>query len=125
LNSPKLLAWAAGRTAKTRASDVGELTLSMLRGEQGAQNREITELIAWLKTQASPEVICLSNALLIAWCAACTGNWARRSSACCKARNLFSMRCQTHFVAPSGVNWPSAPRKWTRGSPRADGRQKG
>jgi glycosyltransferase involved in cell wall biosynthesis len=65
LNSPKLLAWAAGRTAKTRPSDVGELTLSMLRGEQGAQNREITELINWLKTQPRPDVICLSNALLI------------------------------------------------------------
>jgi glycosyltransferase involved in cell wall biosynthesis len=65
LNSPRLLAWAAGRTAKTRAADVGELTLSMLRGEQGAQNREITELINWLKTQTRPHVVCLSNALLI------------------------------------------------------------
>src|SRR6266487_470606 len=33
LAAPALLRWASGRAAKTRAADVGELTLSMLRGE--------------------------------------------------------------------------------------------
>ena len=65
LNSRRLLEWAAGRTAKTRASDVGEILLSMLRGETGHQDREITELVAWLREHAKPDVICLSNALLI------------------------------------------------------------
>ena len=65
LNSRRLLEWAAGRAAKTRATEVGELLLSMLRGETGNQNREITELIGWLREQAKPDVICLSNALLI------------------------------------------------------------
>lgn len=65
LNSRGLLEWAAGRAAKTRASDVGDILLSMLRGESGNQDREITELIAWLREQAKPDVICLSNALLI------------------------------------------------------------
>src|SRR5258708_4364392 len=37
LASRSLLHWAAGRTAKTRAADLGELTLSMLRGEEGNQ----------------------------------------------------------------------------------------
>ena len=45
--------------------ELGELTLSMLRGEQGYQARELDELIAWLKTQPKTDVICLSNALLI------------------------------------------------------------
>lgn len=65
LNSRRLLEWAAGRAAKTRAEDVGDVLFSMLRGEHGNQNREITELVAWLRDQAKPEVICLSNALLI------------------------------------------------------------
>jgi len=65
LNSRLLLERAAGRAAKTRADDVGEILLSMLRGESGNQNREITELIAWLREHAKPDVICLSNALLI------------------------------------------------------------
>ena len=63
--SPRLLKWAAGKAAKTRASDLGELTLSMLRGEAGNQARELDELIAWLKTQPKPDVLCLSNALLV------------------------------------------------------------
>ena len=63
--SRSLLRWAAGRAAKTRAADLGELTLSMLRGEDGKQARELDELISWLKTQPKPDVVCLSNALLL------------------------------------------------------------
>ncbi|MBI5802315.1 MAG: glycosyltransferase family 4 protein [Verrucomicrobia bacterium] len=65
LDSPALLKLAAGRAAKTRAADVGDLTLSMLRGEEGNQARELDELIAWLKTQPRPDVVLLSNALLV------------------------------------------------------------
>jgi glycosyltransferase involved in cell wall biosynthesis len=65
LSSPFLLNWASGRAAKTRAADVGELALSMIRGEEGNQARELADLIAWLKTQPKPDVICLSNALLV------------------------------------------------------------
>lgn len=65
LASPTLLRWAAGKAAKTRAEDVGDLTLSMLRGEEGNQAQELDELIGWLKTQPRPDVICLSNALLL------------------------------------------------------------
>jgi len=65
LASPRLLKWAAGRAAKTRPADAGEITLSMLRGEAGHQARELDELIGWLKTHAKPDVVCLSNALLI------------------------------------------------------------
>jgi len=60
-----LLKWAAGKTAKTRAEDLGDITLSMLRGEDGNQARELNELITWLKPQPKPDVICLSNALLL------------------------------------------------------------
>jgi glycosyltransferase involved in cell wall biosynthesis len=63
--SRPLLQWAAGKAAKTRPADLGELTLSMLRGEVGNQAREIEGLIEWLKTQPKPDVLCLSNALLI------------------------------------------------------------
>jgi len=64
-DSPALLKWAAGKAAKTRAADVGELTLSMVRGEAGNQARELEELLAWLKTQPPPNVLCLSNVLLV------------------------------------------------------------
>jgi glycosyltransferase involved in cell wall biosynthesis len=65
LSSRGVLQWAAGRAAKTRAEDLGELTLSMLRGEEGNQARELNELVAWLKTQPKPDLICLSTGLLI------------------------------------------------------------
>lgn len=65
LSSPPVLKWASGRAAKTRAEDVGELTLSMMRGEEGQQASELEQLIDWLKEQKQPDVICLSNALLI------------------------------------------------------------
>src|SRR5262245_8244407 len=64
LSTRPLLRWASGRAAKTRAADVGDLTLSMLDGEAGHQGRELDDLIAWLLTQPKPDVICLSNALL-------------------------------------------------------------
>ncbi len=64
-SSPRLLKWAAGRAAKTRAADLGDLTLSMILGEEGRQARELVQLVDFLKTHAKPDIICLSNALLI------------------------------------------------------------
>jgi glycosyltransferase involved in cell wall biosynthesis len=61
----RLLKWAAGKAAKTRPEQLGELTLSMLRGEAGNQARELNDLIAWLKKQPAPDVICLSTVLLL------------------------------------------------------------
>src|SRR2546422_2982071 len=65
LASKKLLNWVSGWAAKTRPEDVGELTISMLRGEEGKQARELDDLIAWLKQHPHPDIICLSNALLV------------------------------------------------------------
>lgn len=65
LDSPRVLNLAAGSAAKTRASDVGDLTVSMLRGEDGRQAREIDALVEWLKRHFKPDAVCLSNALLI------------------------------------------------------------
>ena len=49
---------------KTRGAEVGDLTLSMMRGETGHQAREIEQLIAWLSEHEQPDVVCLSNALI-------------------------------------------------------------
>lgn len=64
LASRKLLGWAGSRAAKTRAADVGDMMISMLRGESGRQAKELDDLIGWLKTQPAPDIVCLSNALL-------------------------------------------------------------
>ncbi len=65
VGSERVLKWAANRSGKTRAEDVGHLTISMLRGEEGNQSRELDELLSWLKTQPKPDIVCLSNSLLL------------------------------------------------------------
>jgi glycosyltransferase involved in cell wall biosynthesis len=56
---------AAGRhAAKTRPQDVADITLSMLRGEQGNQSAELSGLTAWIESQPKPDMTCLSNGLL-------------------------------------------------------------
>ncbi|MGI8966908.1 MAG: glycosyltransferase family 4 protein, partial [Limisphaerales bacterium] len=62
---PKLLNSAANFASKTRAQDLGDLTFSMLRGEEGNQARELNDLISWLKQTGKPDLISLSNGLLI------------------------------------------------------------
>jgi glycosyltransferase involved in cell wall biosynthesis len=61
---PALLNLAAGPATRTRPENLGAITLSMLRGEEGNQARELDELIRWLRHE-KPDVICLSNALLL------------------------------------------------------------
>jgi glycosyltransferase involved in cell wall biosynthesis len=65
LDAPGLLKAAASRAGATRASELGDLTLSMLRGEEGNQAKELDRLIRWLVSDVGPDVVCLSNALLI------------------------------------------------------------
>ena len=64
LDWPRLLRWMAHFAVKTRAEDLGDLTLSMLRGEEGHQRKEIDKLVGWLKDEVQPEVVVLTNVLL-------------------------------------------------------------
>lgn len=88
--SPALLKRLGRRAAKTRPAEVGELAISMLRGEEGNQARELDELISWLRTQPQPEVICLSNALLI--------GMARRLKAELKATIVCTFQGEDGFL---------------------------
>jgi glycosyltransferase involved in cell wall biosynthesis len=51
---------------KTDPKQLGHLTLSILRGQDGHQTKEIEKLLAWLRTEPPYDVIILPNALLIA-----------------------------------------------------------
>lgn len=64
LAHPALLRGVGRKAAQTRPEEAGDLTLSMLQGEDGRQARELDELIGWLKTQGKIDVVCLSNSLL-------------------------------------------------------------
>ena len=65
LNNSKLLKWAADHAGMTSAHDLGSITLSMLNGEEGKQNKELTFLINYLKQHLPIDIICLSNAMLL------------------------------------------------------------
>lgn len=65
LDSPQILQWAAKKAGSTNAPGLEEMTLSTLRGENGNQASELDHLISWLKKSEKPDVIHLSNALLL------------------------------------------------------------
>src|SRR5215210_6613717 len=64
LDTPGVLSFAASRAGSTEARELGDLTVSTLRGEEGNQIKELDRLAEWL-TETGPEVVCLSNALLV------------------------------------------------------------
>ena len=65
LDSPGLLRWIGRKAGMTSERDLGQTTISMLRGEQGRQIKELDRLVDWLDTRENrPDIICLSNILL-------------------------------------------------------------
>lgn len=64
-NSPFFLRYAAKKAGSTRAEGLEEMTLSMLRGHEGYQAEELQQLIDFLKNTIKPDVVHLSNALLM------------------------------------------------------------
>jgi len=64
LDAPGLLDWASRFAVKTRAEELGDLTISMLKGEHGYQRKEIAKLVHWLKRDVQPDIINMSNVLL-------------------------------------------------------------
>ena len=65
-DSEAALGFIAKRSIAVDPQSLAELTLSMLRGEDGYQRKELDNLIEWLKTEARPDVVNLPNSLLIA-----------------------------------------------------------
>ncbi len=64
-DAPGLLKWAAGMGGMTDAEELGETTISMLRGEEGRQVKELERLVVRLVSGQRPDVVHLSNALLL------------------------------------------------------------
>jgi len=56
----------ARRSIAVDPKSLAALTLSMLKGEDGYQRKELDNLIDWLKSEARPDVVNLPNSLLIA-----------------------------------------------------------
>lgn len=64
-NSPAILRYASKKSESTRAAGLEEMTISMLKGAEGYQEEELELLINFLKNHEKPDVVHLSNALLM------------------------------------------------------------
>jgi glycosyltransferase involved in cell wall biosynthesis len=64
-DAPWLLKWAASKAGTTRASSLGDMTVSMLRGQDGRQAGELERLASFLEAEGGADIIHLSNALLL------------------------------------------------------------
>ncbi len=68
LNSPALLRFAGGFISMTSPRDLGRMTLGALAGEDGNQWPEWRRALDWIKNEVKPDVISLSNGLLLGLC---------------------------------------------------------
>lgn len=64
-DSKVMLSLASRGSISTNPKMLGEMTVSVLKGEDGFQNKEIHKLIDWLKSQPLPDVISLPYSLLL------------------------------------------------------------
>ena len=77
---------AARRSIPVNARLLGEMTVSMLRGEDGLQRKEIHKLAAWLRNEPAPDIVTLPNSLLIGLAQPIREAVGRPVSARCRAR---------------------------------------
>src|SRR6185436_11858685 len=63
LDHPALLNQVSRRAGSVDPTQLGELVVSMLRGESGHQRKELAKLAGWLVTDIKPDVVHLSNSM--------------------------------------------------------------
>lgn len=68
LNAPGVLRFASRFLGMTSPRDLGLMTLGALKGEEGNQWPEWRHALDWIKTEVKPDVISLSNGLLLGLC---------------------------------------------------------
>ncbi len=64
LDAPGLLRWVSRFAIGVEARQLGEMTVSMLKGEHGRQSKEVAKLVAWLAEDARPQLVSLTAVLL-------------------------------------------------------------
>ena len=64
-DSSVMLKLASRRSISTSPKMLGELTVSMLKGDDGFQRKEILKLLDWLKHEGPPDVVSLPYTLLL------------------------------------------------------------
>lgn len=64
-DSKLMLNLASRRSISTSPKLLGELTVSMLKGNEGFQHKEVSKLVEWLSHEGAPDIISLPYTLLL------------------------------------------------------------
>ena len=64
LDAPGLLRLVSRFGIRTDPRHLGELTLSVLKGDEGYQQKELRKLLSWMDQNGRPQVVHLTNSLL-------------------------------------------------------------
>ena len=64
LDSKWLLRKAAARSGMTSSKDLGEITLSTFRGEDGPLAKEVQKVVDWFRKHGNPDILLLSTIML-------------------------------------------------------------
>lgn len=99
LSARPLLKLASGQAGKTRPEHTGPMTVSMLRGQHGHQAKEVRRLVAWMEQQGRPDVIVLSNSLLV--------GLAAPLREALGVPVVCTVQGELHFVDALGGPWPA------------------
>ena len=88
-DSPRVIQAFASRAISTDARMLGDLTVSMLRGEQGVLRKEFEKLVDWIRDEPLPDIIDLPNSLLIALAAPLKRTFKRPVCCTLQGEELF------------------------------------
>ena len=64
-DSKPVMRWLSKRSFSVDASKLGDMPVSMLQGSHGHQKKELARLAAWLGDEFKPDIVHLSDALLL------------------------------------------------------------
>jgi glycosyltransferase involved in cell wall biosynthesis len=90
LSHPALLRLATRRASAVDPAQLGAMTVSMLKGTDGNQRKEIEPLVAWLAEEMQPDVVHLSNSMML--------GLARPIAAACGTKVICSLSGEDIFL---------------------------
>jgi len=96
-DSKPMLQFAAKKSGSTKAEGLEEMTISMLNGEEGRQASELERLIKFLSREIKPDIVHLSNALLL--------GLARRMKQDVGAKVICSLQDENEWIDPMDANY--------------------
>ncbi len=96
-DSPRVIGAFTGRSVSTDPRLLGDLTLSMLRGNKGLLRKEFEKLLDWLRGEPLPDVINLPNSLLIGLAAPLRETFRRPVCCTLQGEDLFLSGLRSPF----------------------------